>query len=121
MLKIAGWNVDPLITITTAVRGAMHKQALEALQKLKIPPQGVKKLMEYIHQTTIRYLTYLVPNIRAWQQSSPNQPTHEPKHSHLIHQKLINNTPTGNYYLKKPTSWKIGSTPPLSLGKTRLG
>lgn len=51
MLKIAGWNVDLLITITTAVRGAMHKQALEALQKLKIPPQGVKKLMEYIHQT----------------------------------------------------------------------
>ena len=38
MLKIVGWNVNPLITVRTWVRGVVHKQSLEALNKLKIHP-----------------------------------------------------------------------------------
>ena len=42
-LQIVGWNGDtPLITITTWVQGAVHKQSLGALEKLQIPPREVK-------------------------------------------------------------------------------
>jgi len=47
--KIVGWNVNPFITITTKVQGAMHKQMLKALEKkLKVPPRAVKKIMKHI-------------------------------------------------------------------------
>lgn len=38
MLKFVGWNVNPLNIVTTWVRGVVHKQSLEALGRLKIPP-----------------------------------------------------------------------------------
>jgi len=80
MLKVARWNVDPLITITIVVRGAMHKQSLEALQKLKIPLKESKKLIR-IHTSNIHKIPHIScpKHKKARQQSSPNQPTHEPQ------------------------------------------
>ena len=59
-----GWKTNPLITITTGVRGAIHKQSINKLANLKIPKTSVKILMKNIHQNAIKYLTYLVLNKR---------------------------------------------------------
>jgi hypothetical protein len=39
-LRIAGWQVNPLITFTAGVRGAIHKQPIKELEKLKIPKKN---------------------------------------------------------------------------------
>ena len=57
-----GWNVNPLITVIIDVQGIVHKQSLKALEKLKNTPKKSEKLMKYIHQIAIKYLTYLVLN-----------------------------------------------------------
>ena len=63
-LQSASWKVNLLITITVGVRGVIHKQSIQVLKHLKIPPNEIKKLMKQIHQISIKYLTYLVPNKR---------------------------------------------------------
>jgi hypothetical protein len=59
-----GWKTNPLITNTTGMRGAIHKQFINKLAKLKIPKANIKTLMKNIHQNAIRCLTYLVLNKR---------------------------------------------------------
>ena len=83
-LKTLGWNVNPLITVTVEVRGVIHKQSLKALEKLKLPPREVKKIMKHIHQIGRKYLTYVVPNKRKFNNNqTPVDMPHEPKHPHL--------------------------------------
>ena len=60
--EIAGWQVKPLITTITGVRGAIHKQPIKELEKLKIPKSKIKTLMKHLHQIGIIYLTYLILN-----------------------------------------------------------
>jgi len=45
-LRKTGWQVNPLITITTRVRGAIHQQPIEDLEKLKIPKNDIKTFMK---------------------------------------------------------------------------
>ena len=59
-----GWKINPLITITTGVRGAIHEHSIDQLIKLKIPQNNIKTLMKKIHENAIKYLTYLVLNKR---------------------------------------------------------
>ena len=49
VLKSSGWNGNLLITITTWVRGAFHKQPLEALVNLKIPHKKSKSSRNTSH------------------------------------------------------------------------
>jgi hypothetical protein len=55
-----GWKTNPLITTTTGVRGAIHKQSINKLTNHKVPKSGIKTLTKDIHQNAIKYLTYLV-------------------------------------------------------------
>ena len=57
-----GWKSNALVTITTEVRGAIHKHSIDNLTKLKIPKINIKTLMKSIHQNAIKYLTYIVMN-----------------------------------------------------------
>lgn len=50
-------NVNPFNIAIVGVQGTIHKQPLEALEKLKIPPWEIKKLIKHIHQIAIKYLT----------------------------------------------------------------
>jgi hypothetical protein len=59
-----GWKTNPIITITTGVRGAIHEHSIQKLVDLKIPKPNIKKLMNDIHQNAIKYLTYLILNKR---------------------------------------------------------
>lgn len=59
-----GWKVNPLITITAGVRGAIHEHSIKKLTNLNIPKSIIKTLMKNIHQNAIKYLTYLVLNKR---------------------------------------------------------
>ena len=61
-IRNKGWKTNPLITITTGVRGAIHEQSIEKLANLKIPKTSIKTLMKNIHQNALKYLTYLVLN-----------------------------------------------------------
>ena len=63
-LRAAGWQVNPLITITAGVRGAIHEQSIEDPEKLKIPKSKIKILMKHLHEIAIKYLTYLIINKR---------------------------------------------------------
>jgi hypothetical protein len=63
-IRNKGWKMNPLITITSGVRGAIHKQSIKKPTDLNILKTNVKKLMKYIHQNAIKYLTYLVLNKR---------------------------------------------------------
>jgi hypothetical protein len=63
-IQSKGWKVNPLITITAGVRGAIHEHSIEKLTKLKIPKHNIKSLMKKIHENAIKYLTYLVLNKR---------------------------------------------------------
>jgi hypothetical protein len=63
-IRKKGWKMNPLITITSGVRGAIHKQSIKKPTDLNILKTNVKKLMKYIHQNAIKYLTYLVLNKR---------------------------------------------------------
>ena len=63
-LRTAGWQVNPLITITTGVRGAIHEQSIKDLEKLKTPKSEIQTLMKHLHQIAIKYLTYLILNKR---------------------------------------------------------
>ena len=59
-----GWKRIPLITITTGVRGAIHKQSIKKLVDLKISKSNIKTLMKNLHQNAIKFLIYLVLNKR---------------------------------------------------------
>ena len=55
------WMEDqPLITITTRVRRAIHEHSIKKLTNLERPRLTIKTLMKNIHQNAIKYLTYLV-------------------------------------------------------------
>ena len=57
-------EINPLITITAGVRGAIHKQSINKLEELNLPKTSIKNLMKTIHQNVINCLTYLVLNKR---------------------------------------------------------
>ena len=59
-----GWKTNPLITIRTCVRGAIHEHSIEKLTNLQIPKSNIKTLMKSLHHNAIKYLTYLVLNKR---------------------------------------------------------
>ena len=59
-----GWIINPLITITAGVRGAIHKQSINKLDEINIPKNNIKNLMKNIRQNAINYLNYLVLNKR---------------------------------------------------------
>jgi hypothetical protein len=61
-LRTAEWQVNPFITITTGVRGAIHEQPFKDLGKLNIPKSKIKILMKHLHQIAIKYLTHLILN-----------------------------------------------------------
>jgi hypothetical protein len=61
-IRAQGWNIRPLIVITTRVRGAIHTRSIKLLENLHIPTPLIKKqTMKIIHQIAIKYPTY-VPN-----------------------------------------------------------
>jgi hypothetical protein len=47
-LVTKGWKVNPLVTITIGVRGAMCEPSMQALKNLNISPQEIEKLMKYL-------------------------------------------------------------------------
>ena len=49
--------MNPLITITAGVRGAIHEQTMDKLSNLEIPKTSLKTLMKERHQNAIKYLT----------------------------------------------------------------
>jgi len=58
-------KINPLITITTWVRGAIvHKHFIKNTRQPNIPKSNIKALMRNIHQNAIEYLAYLVLNKR---------------------------------------------------------
>ena len=61
-LRIARWQIGPLITIIAGVRRAIHKCSIQELKTLKISANEIKNLMKQIHRLAIKYLTYLVLN-----------------------------------------------------------
>jgi hypothetical protein len=63
-IQSKGQKMNPLITITAGVRGAIHEQSIKKLEDLNIPKTSIKSLMKSIHQNAINYLTYLVLNKR---------------------------------------------------------
>ena len=70
-MRTYGWKIDPVVTITTGVRGTIHEH-------LKLPPNGVKKCMTRIHQIIINIsCTYLVLNKRKINnKQAPMYPTY---------------------------------------------
>ena len=71
-----GWKINPIITITAGVRGAIHEHSIQKLTDLKIPKSNIKKLMKDIHQNAIKYLTYLVLNKRKLDNKQTRVPHH---------------------------------------------
>jgi hypothetical protein len=69
-----GWKINPLITITTGVRGARHEHSIEKLNNLKIPKFNIKTLMKSLHHNAIKYLTYLILNKRKIRQQTNTHP-----------------------------------------------
>jgi hypothetical protein len=63
-------QVNPLITITTGVRGVVHEHNHE-LKQLKISKIEVIMLMKQLHQNVIKYLTYLILNKRKLNNKHP--------------------------------------------------
>ena len=61
-IRNKGGKTNPLITITSGVRGAIHEQSIDKLADLWIPKSNIKTLMKSIHQNVSKYLTYLVLN-----------------------------------------------------------
>lgn len=61
-LKTIGWQVNPLITITAGLRGAIHEQPIKDIEKLKIPKNKIKTPMKHLQHISIKYLTYLILN-----------------------------------------------------------
>jgi hypothetical protein len=74
IIGISGWKTNPLITITTGVRGVIHEHSINKLANLKIPKQTIKTLMQNIHQNAIKYLTYLILNKRKWENKQTTVP-----------------------------------------------
>ena len=70
-LRTTGWKVNPLVTITTGLRGAVHEQPIKELENLKIPKREIKILMKQLHQIAIKYLTYLILNKRKLDNKQP--------------------------------------------------
>ena len=74
-------NLHPLIIITPSVRGGIHLRSIEELKSLHIPKSSMKKLMIFLHQTSMKYVTHVILNIYA------NSKNHQhtglpPKQSH---------------------------------------
>ena len=63
-IKNKEWKTNPLITITTDVRGAIHEHSINILTSLQIPKTNIKTLVKSLHQNAIKYLTYLILNKR---------------------------------------------------------
>ena len=63
-VRAHGWNIRPLIVITTGVRGAIHTRSIKLLENPHIPTSLIKKTMKTIRQIAIEYPTYLVFNKR---------------------------------------------------------
>jgi hypothetical protein len=59
-LQSKGWKVNPLIAITTGVKGAIHELSTRKLIKLNNPKSDIKTLMKNIHQNAVKYFTYSV-------------------------------------------------------------
>ena len=72
-LRRTSWQVISPITITTCVRGSIHKQLLKELEKLKNTQNrdSLTTLMKHLHQIAIKYLTYLVLNTRMLDNKQP--------------------------------------------------
>ena len=102
-LRIAGWQVNPLITITTCVRGAIHKHHTKDIEELKIPKNEIKALMKQLHLIAIKYLTYLIQNKRKLDNKIP--PIDPPW---MLSSVLLK--------VKKPTFREGGSTLTVTLG-----
>ena len=49
-IRNQGLKTNPLITITTGVRGAIHEHSITKLSNLKIPKTSINTLMKNIHQ-----------------------------------------------------------------------
>ena len=63
-------QVNPLVTITTGVRGVVHEHNHE-LKRLEISKIEVIMLMKQLHQNVIKYLTYLILNKRKLNNKHP--------------------------------------------------
>lgn len=61
-LRNISWKANQLITITTCVRGAVHKQSRTTLKHIQISKFETKRLMKQIHKLAINCLIYLVLN-----------------------------------------------------------
>ena len=70
-LRAIGWQVNPLITITVGIRGAIYEQPIKELERLKIPKNEVRSIMKQFHQIAIKYLTYLILNKRKLDNNQP--------------------------------------------------
>ena len=73
-LQNNGWKTNPLITITTGVRGAVHEHLVNKLTNFKIPIPNNKTLMKSIHWNVVKYLTYLILNKRTLDNNTNTRP-----------------------------------------------
>ena len=70
-LRTTRWQVNALITITAGVRGVIHEQPINELEKLQAPKSEIKTLMKNLHRIAIKYLTYLILNKRKLDNKQP--------------------------------------------------
>jgi hypothetical protein len=62
-----GWKTNPLIIITTRVRGAIHEHSINKLINLKMLKSTIKTLTRNIYRNINKYLTYMVLNQRKFE------------------------------------------------------
>jgi hypothetical protein len=55
-IKARGWNVDPLLVLTTGARGSTHKNTLSVLTNLyKIPKTLTESMVSQLNINAIKY------------------------------------------------------------------
>ena len=59
------YKINNLIVINIGVRGAIHEKSVTSLEEIyTCSPSIMKKAMKAMHQTIIKYLTYVILNKR---------------------------------------------------------
>ena len=86
ILPSNGWIVNPLITITARIRGAIHEPLMQALKTLSILSHEIyfrKQLMKYIHHISINVFGINKPPWTHHKATTPWHPKVICKGAHL--------------------------------------
>jgi hypothetical protein len=71
-IKARGWNLDPLITLTTGARGSIHKQTISKLkQTYTLPKNLIKPLVSQFNIDAIKYAMNILHYKRKLENNLP--------------------------------------------------